>query len=696
MKQVFQNLSTGETTLVDIPSPQLNQSSILIKSSVSLISPGTERMLVDFAKSGLIAKARSQPEKVRQVLEKVGTDGLLTTVDAVRSKLDQPLPLGYCNVGIVRESNEPGYSVGDRVVSNGPHADIVSVKKNLCALIPDNVSNEAASFTVVASIGLQGIRLAKPTLGETFVVTGVGLIGLLTVQMLLAQGCRVLAIDYDPLKLEIAKSYGAEICNPGKGEDPVAVGIKFSRGQGIDGVIITASTKTSDPVTHAAQMCRKRGRIVLVGVTGLELNRSDFYEKELTFQVSCSYGPGRYDDNFEVKGQDYPLGFVRWTEQRNFTAVLDLLSSGALDVTQLINFKFPFTEAPKAYELLSNDKSLIGVLLTYDHTTESKDNYSVDLNHVTVVANNNPQLSFIGAGNYAGRMLIPAFQKAGANFNKISASSGARPAHLGRKFGFKLATTDVNSVLADTECSAVVIATRHNTHASLVKKAITFKKHVFVEKPLCINQCELDDIQSSYADDRLLMVGFNRRFAPLILDLKSIIDSINCPKAFVYTCNAGSIPENHWTQDPSTGGGRLIGEACHFVDLLRYLAASPIRNLQQFNACDSKPCPDTFSLQLNFEDGSIGTVHYFANGSKSFPKERLEVFADGKIFMLDNFRKLQAWGAPGFRTRRNLAQDKGQIACSAAFLKAIETGGKPPIPVQEIFEVQRWLLKAST
>lgn len=344
----------------------------MIDSTFSLISTGTERMLVDFGKSGMIAKARSQPQKVRQVLDKVVTDGLLTTVDAVRSKLEQPIPLGYCNVGVVRDSKAEDFRAGDRVVSNGPHADVVSVPKNLCALIPDKVSDEAAAFTVVASIGLQGIRLAQPTLGEAFVVTGVGLIGLLTVQMLRAQGCRVLAIDFDQEKLELARQFGADICNPGAGQDPVTAGMAFSRGNGVDGVIVTASTKNSEPITQAAHMCRKRGRIILVGVTGLELNRADFYEKELTFQVSCSYGPGRYDPDYEDKGNDYPLSFVRWTEQRNFQAVLDLMATGQINVEPLISHRIPFEEAPRAYELLSSNKAALGIMLTYQHAVEER------------------------------------------------------------------------------------------------------------------------------------------------------------------------------------------------------------------------------------------------------------------------------------------------------------------------------------
>jgi threonine dehydrogenase-like Zn-dependent dehydrogenase len=351
MKQLLQDMANGITVVATAPAPGVSAGSLLIGTTCSLISSGTERMLVDFGRASMLEKARQQPEKVKMVLEKVRTDGLMTTVDAVRSKLAQPLPLGYCNVGVVMEvgAGVEGFKVGDRVASNGPHADMVCVGKNLCAKIPDTVSDEAGAFVVVASIGLQAIRLAQPTLGETFCVTGVGLIGLLTVQMLRAHGCRVLAIDFDGKKLELARQYGAETCNPGSGEDPVSAGMRLSRGRGVDGIIITASTTSNDPVSQAARMSRKRGRIVLVGVAGLALNRADFYEKELSFQVSCSYGPGRYDSSYEVKGHDYPLGFVRWTEQRNFEAVLDMMASGQINVKPLITHRYAFEDAPSAY-----------------------------------------------------------------------------------------------------------------------------------------------------------------------------------------------------------------------------------------------------------------------------------------------------------------------------------------------------------
>ena len=700
MKQIIQHLSTGETEICEVPPPSVDSNSLLIRSTVSLVSSGTEKMLVDFSRSNLIDKALRQPDKVQQVFDKALADGIFSTLDSVRSKLDQPIPLGYCNVGTVVEigSCVTGFKVGDRVVSNGSHAEFVAVPQTLCAVIPDSVDDENASFAVLASIGLQGIRLAKPTLGETFLVSGLGLIGLLTAQLLVSHGCRVLGLDPDPAKCALAEELGVSSFLLSKNSDPVAWCTQLTDGVGVDGVLIAAATSSSDPVHVAAQACRQRGRIVLVGVTGLDLRRDLFYKKELSFQVSCSYGPGRYDADYEQLCQDYPVGFVRWTVQRNFQAVLHALVTGSLRTDLLISHRFLFEDASDAYHLLASSEPSLGILLKYkgvaDRCQRTID-ISSGLSPVSSFCSiSKPSLGVIGAGNYASRMLIPAFAKAGASFHSIVASTGIAPVHVGRKNGFRYVTTDVSSVLSDPSCNTVVIATRHDSHASLVQQALEAGKHVFVEKPLCLNADELTAIESANTGTHLLMVGFNRRFAPLLIDLQQYLQRFTGPKAFVYTCNAGAIPADHWTQDPALGGGRLLGEACHFVDLLRHLAANPIEDLQLLSAVDSKPCPDTFSLQLRFVDGSIGTVHYFANGSKAFPKERLEVFAAGKVLRLDNYRKLQAWGIPGFSTRRLLSQDKGQQACCAAFLKAIEAGGPPPIPVSELFEVQRRLLEA--
>ncbi|MFI8035346.1 bi-domain-containing oxidoreductase [Acinetobacter sp. ABJ_C3_5] len=699
MKQILQDMANGGTTVTEAPVPQCSKGHLLISTTTSLISAGTERMLVGFGKASLIDKARQQPEKVKMVLEKVQTDGLLTTYDAVKSKLAQPLALGYCNVGIVHEvgANVDDFQVGDRVVSNGPHADMVKVPKNLCAKIPDNVSDESASFAVVASIGLQGIRLAQPTLGESFVVTGAGLIGLLTIQMLRANGCRVLAIDFDQSKLDLAKQFGAEICNPGKGEDPVAAGLAFSRGVGVDGVIITASTKVSDPVIQAARMSRKRGRIILVGVTGLELNRADFYEKELSFQVSCSYGPGRYDTEYEDKGNDYPLGFVRWTEQRNFVAVLDMMAAGTLNVEPLITQRFEFEDAPKAYDALTEDKSGLGLLLKYNSPVETRLEKRVVLRPISIEPKN-AVVGFIGAGNYASRVLIPAFKKASSQLHTIVTSGGINGVIHGEKTGFAEASTDLDGLLNNKDINTVAIATRHNSHAYFVERVLSAGKNVFVEKPLALTVEEIEKIETIYNQNiqnnqyARVMVGFNRRFSPQVQKMKTLLDTVKEPKSFIMTMNAGAIPADHWTQDNTVGGGRIIGEACHFIDLMRFLAGSKIVSIQarRMGETDAvQVLEDKASITLGFEDGSFGTIFYLANGASSFPKERVEVFTAGRVLQLDNFRKLKAFGWPGFNKMNLWRQDKGQDACAAVFVDSIRDGKEAPIPADEIFEVAR-------
>lgn len=702
MKQILQDLAAGKTELVECPAPAVRRGQVLIDTSVSLISAGTERMLVDFGRAGLLAKARQQPEKVAQVLNKVRTDGLLTTVEAVRSKLGQPIPLGYCNVGVVREAGAgvEGFRPGDRVVSNGPHADVVSVPRNLCARIPEGVSDEEAAFTVVAAIGLQGIRLAAPTLGEAFVVTGAGLIGLLTVQLLRAQGCRVLAIDFDEAKLAIARGFGAETCNPARGEDPVAVGLAFGRGAGVDGVIITASTKASDPVTQAARMSRKRGRIVLVGVTGLELNRADFYEKELSFQVSCSYGPGRYDPDYEDRGQDYPIGFVRWTEQRNFEAVLDLMAGGQIDVRPLISHRFAFDDAPAAYETLASDKGSLGILLGYQHPVEARHQRTVRLEAPAPAASPaTPVVGFIGAGNYAGRMLIPAFRKAGAVLHTVASAGGVSGVVQGRRLGFQQASSDADAVLGAGEINTVAIATRHDSHARLAVDALNAGKHVFVEKPLSLTLDELETVNAAHAAaGRLLMVGFNRRFAPLVQSMKRLLDPVREPKSIIMVMNAGAIPASHWTQDRETGGGRIIGEACHHIDLMRFLVGAPIVSISARRMGDTDAveiAEDKAVITLGFADGSFGTVHYLANGGTSFPKERVEVFTAGRTLQLDNFLRLRGFNWRGFRNQKAWRQDKGQEACAAAFLSAVREGAESPIPFHELEEVARATIEAA-
>lgn len=691
MKQVLQDLKTGETVIEDIPMPSAGKGMCLIQTTCTLVSAGTERMLVDFGKGNLIQKAQQQPDKVKQVLEKVKTDGLAPTVDAVRNKLDTPLPLGYCNVGKVIDSKTDNFAIGDRIVSNGKHAEVVAVPKNLCAKIPESVSDEEASFTVIGAIALQGIRLIKPTLGETVVVTGLGLIGLVAVQLLRAHGCRVLGIDFDESKLALAREFGAETVSLSAGQDPIAIAEKYSRGRGVDAVLITASTKSNEPIHQAATMCRQRGRIVLVGVVGMEMSRADFYEKELSFQVSCSYGPGRYDPEYEDKGNDYPFAFVRWTEQRNFEAILDMMADGRIDMKPLISHRFKLSAAKEAYDLISNGNPL-GVILEYEHqeiVTEEPSNKVIELNTPKPVAGNKAVIGFIGAGNYTSSVLAPAFAATSARLKSISSATGVSSVHVGKKQGIEQATTDTEALFTDSEINTLVVTTRHNSHARWVGKAIESGKHVFVEKPIALTRQELDALKEQYNNQEkapAVMVGFNRRYAPHVQAIKKELVKKSQPKSMIMTVNAGAIPSDHWTQDLEVGGGRIIGEGCHFIDLLRYLAGSPITDINAV-AMDSE-CNDSVSIQMQFADGSIGTINYLANGSKSFPKERLEVFCGGAIAQIDNFRALKSHGWKEIKSQKLWSQDKGQKACTQAFVNAIESGNYSElIPFEEIVEV---------
>lgn len=705
MRQILQNLKNGEVEIADIPVPTVKAGHLLIQSSRSLISVGTERMLLDFGRAGWIDKARQQPDKVRQVLQKIRTDGLLATAESVMRKLDQPLTLGYSNAGRVVAVGKgvTGFAVGDRVVSNGNHADVVCVPENLCAAIPGGVSDDMASFTVVASIALEGVRLIQPTLGESIAVMGLGLIGLLTVQILRANGCRVIGFDFDAGKVALAREFGAEAHDLKGGVDPVAAATAFSRGHGVDAVIITAATKSDDPIRQSPQMCRKRGRVVLVGVVGLNLSRDDFYKKEISFQVSCSYGPGRYEAEYEKKGLDYPIGFVRWTEQRNFEAVLDMMAGGSIKTEKLITRVVAMDEAKNAYKAVAAGENVLGLILDYGQKVDLEQ-HSVTLRPSVAgaAAPGKGVTGFIGAGNFASGTLVPAFAAAGAEMKTIASAGGVSGTHLGQKSGFRISTTDYRTILGDPGIDTIAITTQHGTHARFVCEALSAGKHVFVEKPLCLTWTELAEIEKTYAEacaksPCLLMVGFNRRFSPLVRTAKRLLDSQKLPKSIVMTVNAGAIPAEHWTQDEETGGGRIVGEACHFIDLIRFLIGSPILDVHTavMRRADAATPPDTVAMTLTFADGSLGAVNYFANGHKDYPKERLEVFSGGRILVLDNFRTLSGHGWPGFKGESLWAQDKGHAEGAKAFVEAVKSGGVSPIPFDEIIEVTKATLKAA-
>ncbi len=701
MKQIVQRLDNGAVSLLDVPVPPATGPKVVVRAHCSVISAGTERMLVEFGRGSVLDKVRSQPDKVRDVVSKIRTDGLLTTIDAVRSKLSTPMPLGYCSAGTVIDvgSGVDGLRVGDRVVTNGAHAEVVAVPHTLAARIPDGVSFEAAAFTPVASIGLQGIRLAQPTLGESVVVYGLGLIGLLCVQMLRANGCRVIGVDRSPERLALARRFGA-ITIDGAAGSTVEQTLALTGGVGADAVLLTLASDSDEPVHESAAMSRKRGRIVLVGVTGLHLSREDFYKKELTFQVSCSYGPGRYDSRYEDRGQDYPLGFVRWTEQRNFEAVLELMASGQLDPLPLVTHRFDVTQAEAAYTAVAGDRSSIGIVLEYpgDQDPSGANVRVIEAPRPfnAARASGAPTVGVIGAGNFALRVLIPLLSASGVNLRTVSSAGGTMGAIAGDKFGFQRVTTDLDEIFDDDQIDTVFVLTRHDTHATLARRALERGKNVFVEKPLALTEEELDAAAAAAAVSAgQLMVGFNRRFAPFAQRARSMISARGGPLSIAMTVNAGAIPRDHWVQSAEVGGGRVTGEGCHFIDLARFLVGHPIADVQVVSARSGRSVLDDIaSIQLRFEDGSIAAIQYYANGPKAFPKEKIECFVDGKAVVIDNWRRLRRFAPTDAVLRRSWRQDKGHAAEIAAWTDSLKRRGPAPIPLEELIEVSRWSIRA--
>lgn len=685
-------MKSGETLLQEVPAPTVQAGCILIKTCRSLVSLGTERMLVEFGNASLIQKARQQPDKVKMVLDKIRSDGLLPTMEAVFNKLGQPLPLGYCNVGRVIAVGQgvTDFQVGDRVASNGSHAEIVSVPKNLCAKIPDKVTDDAAAFTVIGSIGLQGIRLLQPTFGETVVVIGLGLIGLISAQLLRANGCRVIGFDFDQKKVDIANAMGIIAVNPAGGTDQVKFVSELTSGVGADGVLITASAKGDEIISQAARMSRKRGRIILVGVIGLNLSRAEFYEKELSFQVSCSYGPGRYDDDYEQKGRDYPIGFVRWTEKRNFEAILAAIESGQLQVDPLITERVPLADYNSIYGNIGKSSSIASLLL-----------YPEKLDPSPVVTVSNPSftqgkgiIGIIGAGNFTSATVLPAIKPLNPQLKYIVSAGGVTARTLADRAGFANAATDYKAILADPEVDLVMITTRHNLHAPMVIDALNAGKNVFVEKPLCLTSEELDQIVNAHSAAGItgggrpvLTVGYNRRFAPFTQKVKSLIGqgAVN----IIATMNAGFIPANSWVHDLLVGGGRIVGEACHFIDLCSHIAGSRVVAVCM-NALGSSPAENTdnASILLKYANGSNAVINYFANGSKAYSKERIEVHSQERSLIMDNWRTLTGYGFKGFTCLKG-KQDKGHAEQFRLLLERLRSGGEPLIPFDEIVNTTR-------
>ncbi|PCJ67854.1 MAG: dehydrogenase [Bacteroidetes bacterium] len=687
MKQLLQNLSSGKTYLEDIPVPAVKSGSVLIQTTNSLVSLGTEKMLVEFGKASFIEKARKQPEKVKMVIDKVKTEGLMTTINAVRNKLDTPLPLGYCNVGTIIAIGKgvTEFQVGDRVASNGNHAEVVCVPKNLVAKIPDSISDEEAVFTVIGSIGLQGVRLVNPTIGETIIVVGLGLIGLISAQILKANGCRVIAYDLSQDKVDLAKSLGIIAFNSGS-QDPVAFVKDYTDRIGADGVVITASANTDQIISDAANMCRMRGRVVLVGVVGLNLNRSDFYTKEISFQVSCSYGPGRYDTNYEAKGMDYPIGFVRWTEKRNFETILQLIATKSINVNALITERIDFSDFEKIYGNMGASNSVASIM---KYSTSAIDlSYSTRTIHSNSLQPKKPIIGLLGAGNFSRMTMLPALKKANAQVKYIASAGGLNGTDLAIKYNSAKSTTDYTDILKDDETNVFIISTQHGSHSHFVTQGLEANKHVFVEKPLALNNEQLDSIVSAYEKSSgTLMVGFNRRFSPHSVKVKSCIG--DSPIQVIATMNAGEIPPDVWVHDMDNGGGRIVGEACHFIDLISFFTGSKIVSVCM-NALGASPKQNTdnASILLKYENGSTGVINYFSTGSKKYSKERIEVYSQNRTFIIDNFRKTEGFGQSGFRGLKT-SIDKGHQAQFTQYLKSIEGNGKSIISVDSLINTSQ-------
>ncbi len=698
MKQLLQNMKTGQTAVEEVPTPMPAPGQALVRVAASLVSAGTERMLVEFAEKSLVGKARSRPDLVKQVLEKMRREGMLVSLGAAFNRLDQPLPLGYSSAGTITAlGDEMGrFKVGQRVACAGGgyavHAEYNVVPWNLLTPLPDSVDFESAAFTTLGSVAMHGFRLAQPQIGETVAVIGMGLLGLLTGQIAAAAGCRVLGIDVNPQRIALAASLGMGSVFRDQAVDSAQF---FTSDRGFDIVIICADTPSNDPVDLAAVIARDRAKVVATGAVGLTLSRKLYYEKELSFINSRSYGPGRYDASYEENGKDYPLGYVRWTEGRNFESVVDLLASSKLKISPMITHRIPIDQAATAYEIITGKRRepFLGVLLTYP-----QDVSSAPLSRITFPVPHEPgqrdtvKLGVLGAGLFANATLLPVLK----NIKKIelvgiASAAGLHAQHSANKFGFAYATSNDDEILNDPNINAVAILTRHGLHAGLVVRALQSGKHVFVEKPLAVTPEQLDVVNQTLTNygQKLMTVGFNRRFAPLARALQDFLAARSEPLYMHYRINAGYLPRNHWTHDPVQGGGRIIGEGCHFVDFLTSLAgAAPISVYACALADNGRYHEDNVSMTFDFPDGSVGVVDYLANGDKSFTKERFEVFCGGRIAVLDDFRTLEMFHA-GRRSLLKKAQDKGWKEEWIVFTNAIRTGAHPPIPYEQLFGVTK-------
>ncbi len=686
MRQIVQNLGSGQLDILEVPTPQLQPHHVLIQNRASLISAGTERNLVEFAHANLITKARREPARVRQVLDKIKTDGLKSAYDAVSARLSEPLALGYASAGVVLDpgDEESLFEVGDRVVGNGPHAELLVCPQNLVVKIPDPVSFEHACFAPVGAVALNGVRLARPELGDFVCVYGLGLIGLLTVQLAKSAGARVLGVDVDPARLELARSFGAEVA-PAE-EDPVAAAERLTGGHGVDSVIITASAREDDILRRAAKMCRQRGRLVLVGAVEPTFDRSDFYQRELTLQVSCSYGPGRYDPSYERDGLDYPYGHVRWTAGRNMAAFLELCARGQLDLVPLVTTVLPHERAQEAYHRLCEDRRQLGIVLTYPETVPATLPVVVKKRTRAIRPlfgqRNQVRVGVVGAGAYALRTLLPALKKISPRLVAIASATGLRASHAADRYGFERCASDYRALIDDPDIDALFVSTVPNLHAQIAGEALAAGKHVFLEKPMAIHESDIDRlVGQSHEANRLLMVGFNRRYSPHAKKMRELIGRAGEPIALAAVVNAGQVAPEHWLGQREQSGGRIVAEAVHWIELATFLSGATVTRVETMPL--GRSTDSGASLSLSLSDGSVATIHYFVNGHRAYPKERIDVFAGGRVLSLDNFRVLRGYGYPQFKRMLLMKQDKGHAEQYRTFLDAVR--GRVEIPSVEYY-----------
>jgi predicted dehydrogenase len=705
MKQVVQNFRTGILKVESVPAPTLSAGEVLVANRMSLISPGTERSTVQVAQKNLLGKALDRPEMARKVVAAMQKDGVFATLHRVFDRLDTPAALGYSCAGVVLAMGKDvsGLSVGDRVACAGQnyasHAEIVSVPKHLCVKIPDGVSFEDASFVTLGAIALQGVRQAEPQLGDRVAVIGLGLLGQLTVQLLKTSGCRVLGSDLDRSRRELAAELGADMV--ADAAELIEAAKAFSQGQGVDRVIITASTKSNEPVEAAGEIARQKGRVVVVGAVGMTLPREPYYKKELEFRLSMSYGPGRYDRSYEEQGRDYPFGYVRWTEQRNIEAFLHLLRQGSVKVARLVTDRYPIEEAEVAYQRLTDGSaSSLGLLISY--SAEIVDRVPQICRLAPSRSSGPVTLGLIGAGQHVRDMLLPVLSGlSNVTITAVCTGSGITAKMVGEKCKASYCTTDFRSVLRDAVVNAVLIGTRHDSHAEIVDEALKAGKHVFVEKPLCLTHDELEQIARSYEDAATrglqLWVGFNRRFSSHATKIVEFFQGRRNPLVMVYRVNAGPLPPTHWVQDPEVGGGRIIGEGCHFVDFMQAICgARPISvHAARIGSHTSGMADDQSLISLTFNDGSIGTVVYTAGGDTGLAKERFEAFGDGKAVTLDDFSVTEFYDKGKKTTYKTSVRDKGFEQEMRMFTASVEQGAEPAMRFDEIYAVTRACLLAA-